>query len=61
MRGGNLFGATGAFSIGMGAANAGGRKYDGPFGTVYSTNIMPDGDVAARYLKSIPAVTNRIE
>jgi hypothetical protein len=45
----------------MGAANAGGRKYDGPFGTVYSTNIMPDGDVAARYLKSIPAVTNRIE
>ena len=22
--------------------NAGGRKYDGPFGTVYSTNITPD-------------------
>lgn len=24
------------------ALNAGGRKYDGPFGTVYSTNITPD-------------------
>jgi len=24
--------------------NAGGRKYDGPFGTVYSTNITPDLD-----------------
>jgi mono/diheme cytochrome c family protein len=24
--------------------NAGGRKYDGPFGTVYSTNITPDKD-----------------
>lgn len=23
--------------------NAGGRRYDGPFGTVYSTNITPDG------------------
>jgi hypothetical protein len=22
--------------------NAGGRKYDGPFGTVYSSNITPD-------------------
>jgi len=25
-----------------GALNAGGRKYEGPFGTVYSTNITPD-------------------
>jgi mono/diheme cytochrome c family protein len=24
--------------------NAGGRKYEGPFGTVYSTNITPDRD-----------------
>src|SRR5262249_21743257 len=24
------------------SANAGGRRYDGPFGTVYSTNITPD-------------------
>lgn len=24
------------------ALNAGGRRYDGPFGTVYSTNITPD-------------------
>ena len=24
--------------------NAGGRKYDGPFGTVYATNITPDAD-----------------
>jgi mono/diheme cytochrome c family protein len=23
--------------------NAGGRRYDGPFGTVYATNITPDG------------------
>ena len=26
------------------AANGGGRKYDGPFGTVYSGNITPDRD-----------------
>ena len=26
------------------ALNAGGRKYDGPFGTVYSSNITPDPD-----------------
>ena len=26
------------------ALNSGGRKYDGPFGTVYSTNITPDRD-----------------
>jgi mono/diheme cytochrome c family protein len=25
-----------------GQVNAGGRRYDGPFGTVYSTNITPD-------------------
>ncbi|HEX9820614.1 MAG TPA: cytochrome c [Methylomirabilota bacterium] len=25
-----------------GPANAGGRRYDGPFGTVYATNITPD-------------------
>lgn len=25
-----------------GALNAGGRKYDGPFGTVYASNITPD-------------------
>jgi mono/diheme cytochrome c family protein len=27
-----------------GALNAGGRRYTGPFGTVYSTNITPDPD-----------------
>src|SRR5213594_879036 len=44
-RGRYVFGATG----GCGGhtakdqpANAGGRRYDGPFGTVYSSNITPD-------------------
>src|SRR4029077_2545878 len=34
--------ACGCHTAPKGAANAGGRKYDGPFGTVYSSNITPD-------------------
>ena len=30
------------------ALNAGGRKYDGPFGTVYATNITPDPETGHR-------------
>jgi mono/diheme cytochrome c family protein len=44
-RGKYIFGATGGCGCHTepkGAANAGGRKYEGPFGTVYSTNITPD-------------------
>ena len=44
-RGKYIFGATGGCGChteSKGPANAGGRKYDGPFGTVYSTNITPD-------------------
>jgi len=44
-RGKYIFGATGGCGCHTepkGAANAGGRKYDGPFGTVYSSNITPD-------------------
>jgi len=44
-RGKYIFGATGGCGCHTepkGAANAGGRKYNGPFGTVYSTNITPD-------------------
>ena len=44
-RGKYVFGATagcGCHTEPKGLANAGGRKYDGPFGTVYSTNITPD-------------------
>lgn len=44
-RGKYVFGATGGcgcHTVPKGSANAGGRKYDGPFGTVYSTNITPD-------------------
>ena len=44
-RGKYVFGATagcGCHTERKGPANAGGRKYDGPFGTVYSTNITPD-------------------
>lgn len=44
-RGKYIFGATGGCGCHTepkGAANAGGRKYDGPFGTVYSPNISPD-------------------
>ena len=44
-RGKYIFGATGGCGCHTepkGAANAGGRKYDGPFGSVYSTNITPD-------------------
>jgi mono/diheme cytochrome c family protein len=40
-----VFGATGGcgcHTAPKGQINAGGRKYDGPFGTVYSTNITPD-------------------
>jgi mono/diheme cytochrome c family protein len=44
-RGRYVFGATGGcgcHTVPKGAINAGGRRYDGPFGTVYSTNITPD-------------------
>ena len=44
-RGKYIFGATGGCGCHTepkGTANAGGRKYDGPFGTVYSTNITPN-------------------
>lgn len=44
-RGKYIFGATGGCGCHTepkGAANAGGRKYEGPFGTVYSANITPD-------------------
>ena len=40
-----MFGATGGcgcHTVPKGQANAGGRKYDGAFGTVYSSNITPD-------------------
>ena len=45
VRGRYVFGATGGcgcHTVPGQAANAGGRKYDGPFGTVYSTNITPE-------------------
>ena len=44
-RGKYIFGATGGCGCHTepkGPANAGGRKFDGPFGTVYSSNITPD-------------------
>jgi mono/diheme cytochrome c family protein len=44
-RGRYIFGATGGcgcHTVPGQAVNAGGRRYDGPFGTVYSTNITPD-------------------
>ena len=44
-RGKYVFGATGGcgcHTVKDQAANAGGRRYDGPYGTVYSTNITPD-------------------
>jgi mono/diheme cytochrome c family protein len=44
-RGKYVFGATGGcgcHTVKDGPVNAGGRKYDGPFGTVHSTNITPD-------------------
>jgi len=47
-RGKYIFGATGGCGCHTEAgkppkpANSGGRKYEGPFGTVYSTNITPD-------------------
>ncbi|MFB3819445.1 MAG: cytochrome c family protein [Candidatus Methylomirabilales bacterium] len=40
-----IFGAAGGCGCHTepkGTLNAGGRRYDGPFGTVYSTNITPD-------------------
>ncbi|HSE92446.1 MAG TPA: cytochrome c [Methylomirabilota bacterium] len=40
-----MFGATGGcgcHTVPKGPVNAGGRRYDGPFGTVYSTNVTPD-------------------
>jgi mono/diheme cytochrome c family protein len=45
MRGRYVFGATGGcgcHTVQGQPVNAGGRKYEGPFGTVYSTNITPD-------------------
>ena len=45
-RGRYVFGATGGCGChtekGSRQVNAGGRRYDGPFGTVYSSNITPD-------------------
>jgi len=44
-RGKYIFGATGGcgcHTVPKGPANAGGRKYDAPFGSVYSSNITPD-------------------
>lgn len=44
-RGKYVFGAAGGCGCHTetkGPVNAGGRRYDGPFGTVYSTNITPD-------------------
>src|SRR5712691_4416175 len=44
-RGRYMFGATGGCGCHTPPkeqANAGGRRYDGPFGTVYSSNITPD-------------------
>jgi len=44
-RGKYIFGATGGcgcHTVPKGPVNAGGRRYDGPFGTVYSSNITPD-------------------
>jgi mono/diheme cytochrome c family protein len=47
-RGKYVFGATGGCACHTeakaGAPNAGGRKYDGLFGTVYSSNITPDAN-----------------
>jgi len=44
-RGRYMFGATGGcgcHTVPKGQPNAGGRKYEGGFGTVYSSNITPD-------------------
>src|SRR2546428_5605310 len=44
-RGKYIFGATGGcgcHTVPKQPVNAGGRRYDGPFGTVYSSNITPD-------------------
>jgi mono/diheme cytochrome c family protein len=44
-RGKYVFGATGGcgcHTVPKGPVNAGGRRYDGSFGTVYSSNITPD-------------------
>jgi mono/diheme cytochrome c family protein len=44
-RGKYVFGATGGcgcHTVPKGPVNAGGRKYEGPYGTVYSSNITPD-------------------
>ena len=44
-RGRYVFGASGGcgcHTVEKQPANSGGRKYDGPFGTVYSSNITPD-------------------
>jgi mono/diheme cytochrome c family protein len=45
VRGKYVFGATGGcgcHTVKDQPVNAGGRRYDGPFGTIYSTNITPD-------------------
>lgn len=45
LRGRYVFGAAGGcgcHTVQGQPVNSGGRKYDGPFGTVYSTNITPD-------------------
>ena len=48
-RGKYVFGAAagcGCHTVAKQPLNAGGRKYDGPFGTVYSSNITPDPQTA---------------
>jgi mono/diheme cytochrome c family protein len=45
LRGRYIFGAAGGcgcHTVKGQPANSGGRRYDGPFGTVFSTNITPD-------------------
>jgi len=47
-RGKYIFGATGGCGCHTNKkepVNSGGRRYDGPFGTVYSSNITPDKDM----------------
>jgi hypothetical protein len=59
-RGKYVFGATGGcgcHTVPNGPVNAGGRKYEGPYGTVISTNITPDketGSAAGRTSRSSP-------
>ena len=56
-RGKYIFGATGGCGCHTQPkqpVNSGGRKYDGPFGTVYSSNITPDPQDRDRLLDRRP-------